>query len=268
MIAQHFLLTALTRKFMHYFNFQIKEWMSNTAHLTLEEEAIYLRLILYYYDSEQIIPMQPDLIFRKLRIANKEMGMELLKEFFTATDQGWQHDRCDTEINWFHDKQDKASRAGKASAQARLNKCSTNVQPIKNKELTINNKELNIKASPIAPKVAIPIGVDESLWNDFLTLRRAKKLPITKTALKGIANEAIKAEKSLSEVLQICCERGWAGFKASWELEPKATKTTQEWRTNDGLMMAKASELGLHTVGLQRFEIINKIDATLRSRGL
>ena len=33
-------------------------------------------------------------------------------------------------------------------------------------------------------------------------------------------------------------------------------------------MMAKAQELGLHTIGLQRYEIVNKIDATLRSRGL
>jgi uncharacterized protein YdaU (DUF1376 family) len=259
---------------MHYFYFQIKEWVSNTAHLSLEEEAIYLRLILYYYDSEQKIPLQPDLIFRKLRIANKDIGMALLDEFFTATDDGYIHDRCDKEIEHYHARIEQ----GRINAKKRWDKkpmgnplptqCNDDANPmlINNKELIINNKY--IKASPIAPKVAIPIGVDESLWNDFLTLRRAKKLPITKTALKGIANEAIKAEKSLSEVLQICCERGWAGFKASWELEPKATKTTQEWRTNDGLMMAKANELGLHTVGLQRFEIINKIDATLRSRGM
>jgi uncharacterized protein YdaU (DUF1376 family) len=253
---------------MHYFNFQIKEWVSNTAHLSLEEESIYLRLILYYYDSETPIPFNNELIMRKLRINNSGAYETILDEFFVNTDKGWIHERCDTEINWYHDKQDKASRAGKASAQARLNKCLTDVQPIKNKELIIKNKELNIKASPLAPKVAIPIGVDESLWNDFLTLRRAKKLPITATALKGIMNQAVKANKSLSEVLQICCERGWGGFNASWELEPKATKSTQEWRTNDSLMMAKASELGLHTVGLQRFEIINKIDSTLRSRGL
>jgi len=268
MIAQHFLFDCLDKELMHYFQFEIKEWVSNTAHLSLEEESIYLRLILYYYDSETPIPFNNELIMRKLRINNSGAYETILDEFFVNTDNGWIHERCDKEIIKYKGKLEQASKAGKASAEKRFNARSTPVQPIINQESLIINHKSDIKASPIAPKVAIPIGVDESLWNDFLTLRRAKKLPITKTALKGIANEAIKAEKSLAEVLQICCERGWAGFKASWELEPKATKSTQEWRTNDGLMMAKASELGLHTVGLQRFEIINKIDATLRSRGL
>jgi uncharacterized protein YdaU (DUF1376 family) len=254
---------------MHYFQFEIKEWIANTAHLSLEEEAAYFRLIIFYYDSEKpIFNADLDKIFRRCRIP-KELGCLILAEFFQSeNDTHWIHRRCDEEIIRYKGKLEQASKAGKASAEKRFNARSTSVQPIINQESLIINHKSDIKASPIAPKVAVPIGVDESLWNDFLTLRRAKKLPLTKTALKGIANEAIKADKSLAEVLQICCERGWGGFKASWELEPKATKSTQEWRTNDGLMMAKANELGLHTVGLQRFEIVNKIDATLRSRGL
>lgn len=253
---------------MHYFQFEIKEWVANTYHLTEQEQAYYLRLILFYYDSEQVIPLDPTPVFRKLQIKDAEVGMQLLKEFFVEIDIGWEHPRCNEEINKYHAKLEQASRAGKASAERRANARSTPVQPINNHKSIIINQESKIKASPVAPKVAIPIGVDESLWHDFLTLRRAKKLPVTATALKGIANEAVKANKSLSDVLQICCERGWGSFKASWEIEPKATKSSQEWRTNDNLMMAKANELGLHTVGLQRFEIINKIDATLRSRGL
>lgn len=254
---------------MHYFQFEIKEWIANTAHLSLEEEAAYFRLIIFYYDSEKpIANADLDKIFRRCRIP-KDLGCFILTEFFQSeNDTHWIHKRCDEEIIRYKGKLEQASKAGKASAEKRFNARSTTVQPIINQESLIINHKSNIKASPIAPKVAIPIDVDESLWHDFLTLRRAKKLPITATALKGIMNEAVKANKSLSEVLQICCERGWGGFKASWELEPKATKSTQEWRTNDGLMMAKANELGLHTVGLQRFEIVNKIDATLRSRGL
>jgi len=134
-----------------------------------------------------------------------------------------------------------------------------------------NNQEpiptTHIKTNRIAPKVAIPIGVSESVWNDFLTLRKTKKMAVTLTALRGITREAERAGKPLEEVLAICCERGWGGFKAEWITEEKKT-SSQEWRTNDTLMMAKANELGLHTVGLQRFEIINKITETIRSRGL
>ena len=254
---------------MHYFQFQIKEWIANTAHLSLEEEAIYLRLINYYYDSEQKIPMEADLVFRKLRIADKSLGMTILYEFFTEVQDGFIHERCDLEIARYH----SMAEAGKKGALKRWAKGGDShpIDPpiaIINKELRINNKELNIKASPVAPKVAIPIGVSEEIWKDYLALRKSKKASVTVTALKGISREAEKAKLSLQEVLQICCERGWAGFKAEWITESKATKTTQDWRTNDSLMIAKATELGLHTVGLQRFEIVNKIDATIRSRGL
>jgi uncharacterized protein YdaU (DUF1376 family) len=253
---------------MHYFQFEIKEWVSNTAHLSLEEEAIYLRLINYYYDSEQVIPLEGNpvsrefsAIIRKLRLTQHyEIAVAILSEFFTETSHGWKHDRCDIEINRYQAKVDQASRAGKASAQARFNSRSTDVQPIINhKSLTINqNKDI----SP-------PEGVDCELWKDYLKVRNKQKKPITQTAIKGLVREAEKAKISLSEVVQICTERGWIGFKAEWLDAKQTTKNnTQEWRANDGLMIAKAQELGLHTQGLQRYELIQKIDNTLRSRGL
>lgn len=204
---------------MHYFQFEIKEWIANTAHLSLEEESAYLRLIFYYYDSEKpIANADLDKIFRKCRIP-KELGCYILAEFFQCEDdQVWFHKRCDEEIARYHAKREQASRAGKASAERRFNGRSTDVQPIINQESLIINQESNkkIRTSSLAPKVAIPIGVDESIWNDFLTLRKSKKASLTATALKGIEREASKAGLSLQEVLQICCERGWAGFKADW----------------------------------------------------
>lgn len=204
---------------MHYFQFEIKEWIANTAHLSLEEESAYLRLIFYYYDSEKpIANADLDKVFRKCRIP-KELGCYILTEFFQCEDdQVWIHKRCDEEIARYHAKKEQASRAGKASAERRFNSRLTDVQPIINQESLIINQESNkkIRTSSLAPKVAIPLGVDESVWNDFLTLRKSKKASLTATALRGIEREAGKAGMSLQEVLQICCERGWAGFKADW----------------------------------------------------
>jgi uncharacterized protein YdaU (DUF1376 family) len=266
-------MTAFDKEFMHYFQFEIKEWISNTAHLTLEEEAVYLRLINFYYDSEKAIPFDLALISRKLRINNIELTESILHEFFTESNEGYIHDRCDMEITKYRAKSQQASRAGKASAEKRSNASLTPVQRPSNQSLIINQESLiNNHIKPIAPKVAVPIGVSEDLWKDFLTLRKSKKLPVTLTAFKGITREAEKAKKSISEVLQICCERGWGGFKAEWLIESPikagSPVVKQDWRNNDGLMLSKASDLGLHTVGLQRFEIINKIDDTIRSRGL
>ena len=253
---------------MHYFQFEIKEWIANTAHLSLEEEAAYFRLIIYYYDAEKPIN-NADItkVFRRCRIP-EQLGCFILAEFFQCQDeQNWIHKRCDEEIAKYHAKKEQASRAGKASAEHRASARLTTVQPIINHKPLITNQNKNT--------IAKPDGLSDDLWKDFLILRKTKKLAVTQTAMKGIVREAAKAKKSLEEVLQICCERGWGGFKAEWideSLPQKGVgaypKRGEEWRNNDNLMIAKANELCLYTEGLQRFEIVNKIAETIRTRGL
>lgn len=65
-------------------------------------------------------------------------------------------------------------------------------------------------------KVVMPDGVTESVWQDWLTLRKTKKAAVTQTALDGIEREARKAGVSLQVALETCCARGWTGFKAEW----------------------------------------------------
>lgn len=198
---------------MHYFQFEIKEWVANTAHLTLEEEAAYLRLIFYYYDSEKPIS-QDDLpmVFRKCRVP-ESIGKGIMLEFFTCDNGWWIHKRCDAEIARYHAKKDQASKAGKASAERRFNERSTPVQPIINHKSSITNQE---SKNTKPPKVGTPDGVSESIWQDFLAVRQTKKAKMTQTALNGLLREAKKAMIPLEDALRICCERGWAGFKASW----------------------------------------------------
>lgn len=59
-------------------------------------------------------------------------------------------------------------------------------------------------------------GVDPQVWNDWLAIRKAKKLPLTKTAMAQVEAEVKKAGISMQEALKECCLRGWGGFKASW----------------------------------------------------
>lgn len=61
-----------------------------------------------------------------------------------------------------------------------------------------------------------PEGVSEQTWRDFELQRRAKRAPITKTALDGYQREADKAGLSLEEALQTSLRRGWQGFEAAW----------------------------------------------------
>jgi hypothetical protein len=70
--------------------------------------------------------------------------------------------------------------------------------------------------------VTRPNGVSEQVWDDFIALRKAKRAPLSQTALAGILNEADKALMTLEDALTECVTRGWQSFKAEW-MKPKTT---------------------------------------------
>ena len=212
---------------MHYFQFEIKEWVSNTAHLSLEEEAIYLRLVNFYYDSEKPIPSDIEMISRKLRIANIQMTYAILHEFFTECESGFIHDRCNLEIAKYHAKSEQASRAGKASAEKRFNSRSTAVQPIINQESLIINHKSN-------KTIQAPEGVSIEVRNDFVFQRKKSREVISENVINSINKEAQKAGWTLEQALAECAARGWRGFKADW-VKDKQTAANRNSTVLSGL---------------------------------
>jgi hypothetical protein len=68
--------------------------------------------------------------------------------------------------------------------------------------------------------VAPPEGVSDSVWQEFKSLRKAKKAPITQRAIDAISSEAKKAGWTLEKALEECVVRGWQAFKADWVVKP------------------------------------------------
>lgn len=68
------------------------------------------------------------------------------------------------------------------------------------------------------------------MWTDFLAIRKAKRSPLTSTALDRIKSEAGKAGITLQAALETCCARGWQGFNADWLQGTSATATPQSAR--------------------------------------
>jgi len=77
---------------------------------------------------------------------------------------------------------------------------------------TEGETETKKKATIVAP----PEGVSDSVWQEFKSLRKAKKAPITQRAIDALTNEANKAGWTLEKVLEECIVRGWQAFKADW----------------------------------------------------
>jgi uncharacterized protein YdaU (DUF1376 family) len=199
---------------MHYYQFNIGDYLSHTKHLDLMEDLAYRRLLDLYYLHERPLNSGIASVARQIGMRDHENEVKsVLEEFFNLSDDGWINHRADKEIKHYHSKIDQASRAGKASAERRSNARSTDVQPTNNQEpITNNHKSIKEKATV----VATPEGVSQSVWDDFKTLRKAKKAPITQRAIDGLIAEANKAGWSLEQALTECCVRGWQAFKAEW----------------------------------------------------
>ena len=74
----------------------------------------------------------------------------------------------------------------------------------------------------LEPEVAEVLGqIDPALVADFLAVRKAKRAPLTQTALRVIQVEARKAGLTLDAALRICCERNWQAFRADWAGVPQ-----------------------------------------------
>jgi uncharacterized protein YdaU (DUF1376 family) len=210
---------------MHYYQHHIGDFIKDTNFLSNEEVGIYLKLLWLYYDTEEPLPNNLELLSKKVGAYHiKDKVQELLNCFFNLKEGFWHHARCDQEIAEYHEFIESKSRAGKASAQRRLNASLTPVEQVLNDrsttvQLTTNHKPLttnHIKTKASGDAVSCPDDVESIIWNDYLKIRKAKKSPITETALNGLRRESKKANISLSDALKVCCERGWIGFKADW----------------------------------------------------
>lgn len=77
-------------------------------------------------------------------------------------------------------------------------------------------KETETKKEKKATVVATPEGVSQSVWDEFIAHRKAKKAKVTDLVIEGIAKEATKAGWSLEDALKETIVRNWQSFKADW----------------------------------------------------
>lgn len=76
--------------------------------------------------------------------------------------------------------------------------------------------ETETKKEKKATVVATPEGVSQSVWDEFIAHRKAKKAKVTELVIEGIAKEARKAGWSLEDALKETIVRNWQSFKADW----------------------------------------------------
>lgn len=105
---------------------------------------------------------------------------------------------------------------------------SENISPITSHSLEPVNEPKKTTQKSESEILLERFGITGQLAKDFITHRKAKKAPITETAMNGFLREANKVRLSVAESVAISIERNWQGFKATWYLKDKELQSIKQ----------------------------------------
>ena len=115
---------------------------------------------------------------------------------------------------------------GKALDKAIINHVAKQTETMGQSNSSINkpltNKPINNSTPSFSfKKSLIQLGGKKELVDDWLKVRKIRRLANTETALKKFLSEVEKSGRGINEVLTKCAEKSWGGFDSSWKWEDK-----------------------------------------------
>jgi uncharacterized protein YdaU (DUF1376 family) len=204
----------------------IADYLSATSRLTTEQHGAYLLLIMDYWKNGA--PPNNDQVLAQITKLSPDAwsnARSMLQPFFEVHDGLWVQHRIESEmVKAKHNKQANVKR-GKAGAEARWKERNApSIVEAYSEVCSADSTSPSPSPSPISKpsptKIHTPEGVSDSVWQEFKSLRKAKKAPITQRAIDALTNEANKAGWTLEKALEECVVRGWQAFKADWVVKP------------------------------------------------
>ena len=163
---------------MHYYKFNIADYRKDTSHLTTIEHGIYRQLIDWYYLDEKPIPLETQVVSRRLRLgSDMEFSclQNVLSDFFKEDKTGWVHKRIEMEVKDYHEQVEKNKNNGKLGGRPRKTQSVISGLPDESqnnpnhKPLTINHKPIdkNKRGSRLPQDFFFP-----KEWCDFIIEQR------------------------------------------------------------------------------------------------
>jgi uncharacterized protein YdaU (DUF1376 family) len=174
---------------MHYYKFNIADYRKDTSHLTTIEHGIYRQLIDWYYLDEKPIPLETQVVSRRLRLGSEMEFSSLqnvLSDFFKQGKTGWVHKRIEVEIKDYHEQAEKNKNNGKLGGRPKKTQSVISGLPDESqnnpnhKPLT-NNHKPNKNATIVA---VVPDWIPLETWEAFIQMRKRIGKPATDYAMK------------------------------------------------------------------------------------
>jgi uncharacterized protein YdaU (DUF1376 family) len=139
---------------LHYYQFNIGDYIKHTLHLTPDEDLAYRRLLDIYYDTEQ--PLQKDfaVVARRIRMP-VDVTERVVREFFDDSEDGWRNFRADQEIAKYHEFIEKQKANGSLGGRPKKTHGFPNANPEETQEEP--KKSLNTNQEPITNNQVITL---------------------------------------------------------------------------------------------------------------
>ena len=203
---------------MIWYKFHLGDYITHTTHLSDAEDLAYRRLLDLYYMSETEIPLNTELVARKIRL-DLDITESVLGEFFEKTSTGYFNNRCHVEIAKYQHQVENnrqlGKRGGRPSKTESVTESKANHNP---KKIQIQNKNINTSSK-----------FDE-FWNAWPTSKRkvAKAECQKKWAKAGLDSvaEAI--------VLHVNAIKGTEQWTSGFEPAPLTYINQRRWEDDAG----------------------------------
>ena len=235
---------------MHYYQFNIGDYQSHTAHLTEMEDLAYRRLLDWAYLHEAPIPLDVEQISRLIRMrSHSDCIASVLQEFFVRTENGWVSHRVQQEIEAVGTKKEKA----RASANARWNANALRTQSDSNAPITHNTlpKTQDTSVGAVAPaKKASRMTEDWQLpraWGEWAV------------AEHNLSADTVRLEASKFRDYWLA-KAGKDGAKLDW------SATWRNWVRNS-LEFSSAAKPGFQTQGERNSDVFQGLTRGLVGGG-
>lgn len=201
----------------------IGDYLRDTTRLTTAQHGAYMLLIMDYWTNGA--PPDDDAVLASITKSTIDDWAKIrtaIVSKFQIEDGFWRHSRIDRELAEAQENKQKrlerSHKANLAKAAKVSNKdtyeVTSKVTPSPSPSPSPENTSSSSKKNSATVKK--PTEVSDAVWLSFLQVRKAKRAAVTDLAILAIRREAVKAGIPLEDAMTICCERGWASFKAEW----------------------------------------------------
>lgn len=167
---------------MHYYKFNIADYRKDTGHLSVVEHGIYRQLIDWYYLDEKPIPLETQVVSRRLRLGSDseiQALQNVLSDFFLQKENGYVHKRIQVDIKDYHEQVAKNQSNGKRGGRPKKTQSVSSGLPDESQNnpnqepITINQEPIEVSKDTRQNRVLTPpCPIDEivNLYNQKLPM--------------------------------------------------------------------------------------------------